>query len=285
MPLLYYWRSDNYRHDLDLGVGYHLNQASPKMHHIDVGDSLWAFTRASTGGYVLAAELVVRAKTFNPPGFRYGRFRVWGDLNRSRYFQVEGQAVIEPVIRELSIRVNAATLGQSFQGPSAVRVISVDDHRLLCAAAGDLLLEPRAQLLPEQQLESSLIMGDWSAVQQLMTREPWGISEARSEYLVRQAPTRNRQLGQQLQEMYEGKCQLCTWAPRKEYGESLCEGHHVQWLSRGGADRLDNLVLVCPNHHSAIHRCDAPFDYGDLSFAFTDHREQLRLNWHLMATN
>ena len=45
VPLLYYWRRDNYRRDLDMGAGYHLNQANPLMHQIDLGDSLWAFTR------------------------------------------------------------------------------------------------------------------------------------------------------------------------------------------------------------------------------------------------
>jgi 5-methylcytosine-specific restriction protein A len=71
MPLLYYWRPDNYRHDLDMGVAYHLNQGNPIMHTIDVGDSLWAFTRSLSGVYVLAAELIVRDKTLNPPNFRY----------------------------------------------------------------------------------------------------------------------------------------------------------------------------------------------------------------------
>jgi hypothetical protein len=28
VPLLYYWRRDNYRRDLDTGAGYHLNQAN-----------------------------------------------------------------------------------------------------------------------------------------------------------------------------------------------------------------------------------------------------------------
>lgn len=37
MPLLYYWRWDNYHRDLDLGAGYHLNQDNPKMHAVDFG--------------------------------------------------------------------------------------------------------------------------------------------------------------------------------------------------------------------------------------------------------
>ena len=45
-------------------AGYHLNQATPRLHDVELGDSLWAFTRLESGRYVLAAELVVRAKTF-----------------------------------------------------------------------------------------------------------------------------------------------------------------------------------------------------------------------------
>lgn len=55
--LLYYWRGDNYRRDLDLGAGYHLNQGSPRLHDLDLGDSLWAFTRLENGRYV---EPVIR---------------------------------------------------------------------------------------------------------------------------------------------------------------------------------------------------------------------------------
>jgi hypothetical protein len=86
MPLLYYWRGDNYYRDLDMGAGYHLNQASPLLHKIEIGDSLWAFTRRRDGIYVLAAELIVKAKTTNPPNFRYGKYRVWGDINYSSTF-------------------------------------------------------------------------------------------------------------------------------------------------------------------------------------------------------
>jgi hypothetical protein len=45
MHLLYYWRGNNYRRDLDHGVGFHLNQANRLLHQIDIGESLWAFTR------------------------------------------------------------------------------------------------------------------------------------------------------------------------------------------------------------------------------------------------
>src|SRR4051812_21299257 len=124
MHLLYFWRGDNYRRDLDFGVGFHLNQGNPVLHQINIGESLWAFTRKVDGRYALAAELVISAKTINPHGFRYGNYRVWGDLRRSRYFSVDAQPDISILIRSLDVEANANVLGRSFQGNAAVRILS-----------------------------------------------------------------------------------------------------------------------------------------------------------------
>lgn len=62
---------------------------------------------------------------------------------------------------------------------------------------------------------------------------------------------------------------------------SVCAGHHLQWLSRGGPDTLTNLLLVCPNPHALLHRCDAVFDFGDRAFAFGLRRDPLVLDRHL----
>jgi 5-methylcytosine-specific restriction protein A len=283
MPLLYYWRADNYRRDLDMGAGYHLNQANPLLHQIDIGDSLWAFTRASNKSYVMAAELIVRAKTINPPSFRYGRYRVWGDLQKSRYFKVEGQPSFDQIIRSLSVQANANILGQAFQGKAAVRLITAQDHQILSAAARGLSLEPRARILPEEQLEAALLLGDEEAVKNLIQDEGPGIAEKRREYLYRQAPTRNKSLVKALQKLYKGKCQVCLWNPRNIYGHALCHGHQVHWLSRGGADNLENMILICPNHHVAIHGCDAPLDYADMAFDFGSYREGLQLRLHELS--
>lgn len=281
MPLLYYWRGDNYRRDLDLGAGYHLNQASATLHQIELGDSLWAFTRRHDGRYVLAAELVIQAKTLNPPNFRYGRYRVWGNLKMSRYFKTEGQPSVEQVIRSLSCKADAAVLGRSFQGAAAVRPISATDHAILTAAARNLLLEPRARILPEERLEVALLLGDREIVESLVKVEKAGVAEARGEYLYRQAPARDRQIVRELLQLYQGRCQICLWDPRGTYGSDGCHAHHLQWLSRGGADARDNMVLICPNHHAVIHSCDAPFDYRDYAFDFGALREPLQLNLHL----
>src|SRR5690606_15155772 len=122
------------------------------------GDSLWAFTRRKSDGlYVLAAELVIRAITRNPPNYRYGRWRVWGDLHRSRYFDTDLGPRVEPLIRALGIPVRGARLGQSFQGHAAVREISEAAHRMLQQFASDLPRLAAAAIYPEDEFEAMLV--------------------------------------------------------------------------------------------------------------------------------
>ncbi len=284
MPLLYHWRGDNYRRDLDFGVGYHLNQANPLLHQIEIGNSLWAFTRRRDGVYVLAAELIVSAKTLNPTGYRYGRYRVWGDLDRSRYFATAAQPDVTTLVRGLSVGAGGDVLGRAFQGRAAVRTLDEQDHRILAEYASRLPLEPRARLLPEERLEAMLLAGDDTAVERLLRDNPSGVAEERREYLVsRAAPPRDRRLVDELRELYDGCCQICSWSPRSIFGVDLCEAHHVRWLSRGGNDALHNLVLVCPNHHRAIHLCDAQFDWGANGFVFQSEATLLTNLAHELA--
>jgi hypothetical protein len=216
----------------------------------------------------------------NPKGFRYGPYRAWGDLRKSRYFSVSGQPDISVLIRNLDVEARADVLGRSFQGNAAVRVLSEADHGRLLAYAEPLPLEPRARLLPEERLEALLLAGDENAVAALLRDEPAGIAEQRRKYLMTEALRRDHDLVRQLRQLYGGECQICGWAPRRSYGAELCEAHHVRWLSRGGNDALSNLVLVCPNHHRAIHRCDAPFDFESVAFVFAKSTEKLTTLLH-----
>ncbi|MDE0005525.1 MAG: HNH endonuclease signature motif containing protein, partial [Rhodospirillaceae bacterium] len=266
--------------DLDWGAGYHLNQSNPVLHEIDLGDSLWAFTRTLAGTYVLAMELVVRAKTKNPRGYRYGAYRLWGDLKLSRYFRTDGQPDISALIKQLSVTARAPVIGNSFQGHAAVRRLTPADHLALAEYARHLPLEPRARLLPEEELEARILLGDPDAVTRLITAEAPGIADERRRYLFKQAPRRNPKHVEELRDLYGGMCQLCGWNPKSLYRRNLCEAHHVHWLSRGGHDELDNMVLICPNHHRAIHLTDAPFDWADESFVFPRNREPVQISRH-----
>lgn len=52
-----------------------------------------------------------------------------------------------------------------------------------------------------------------------------------------------------------GICQLCGQkAPfNRADGEPYLESHHIEWLSNGGADSIENTVALCPNCHRRMH--------------------------------
>lgn len=57
----------------------------------------------------------------------------------------------------------------------------------------------------------------------------------------------------------QGICELANGngdyheAPFDVDGIPYLESHHVEWLSRGGEDVLENVVALCPNCHKKIH--------------------------------
>jgi 5-methylcytosine-specific restriction protein A len=279
--ILYYWRPDNYLRDRRFGFGYHLNQNSPDLARVAEGDTVWAFTRDCLGRYVLAAALVVRAVTRNSPTFRYGRYRVWGDLDRTRYFDVDAGPGAETLIRHLRISTQAEVLAQSFQGHRAVRPLDSADHQLLAGFAADLPVLRKVGIYPEDEFEARLLLG--SGARELLLPGSDEASSARMRYLFETVDvTRARRHVEALQKAYAGRCQICLFDPRARYGRRLCHGHHIEWLSRGGDDEIENMVLVCPNHHAAVHQADAVFDYADLAFRFANGLiEAIQLNQHL----
>ena len=173
-------------------------------------------------------------------------------------------------------------IGRSFQGHAAVRRLTPADHQVLAEYARRLPLEPRAHLLPEEELEARILLGDSDAVNSLITAEDSGIADERRRYLFEEAPRRNPHHAKNLRKLYGGMCQLCGWNPKSLYRQDLCEAHHVHWLSRGGDDALHNMVLLCPNHRRAIHRTDAPFDWADASFVFPRNREPVQISRHAL---
>jgi hypothetical protein len=145
-----------------------------------------------------------------------------------------------------------------------------------------LALEPRAELPDEDSLEAGLFLPPArSPGATLVTDDgPHRWQRLTSGY------SRSGGFVRELRALYGGKCQICEWSPSSLYGADLCEAHHWHWLSRGGRDDLENLVLLCPNHHRATHGCDAVLDFeGTLPvFDFgTAGREPLRLDRHLGA--
>src|SRR5690606_32201153 len=137
--------------------------------------------RKRDGLYVLAAEQVVRAVTRNPPNYRNGVHRIWGDLHRSRYFHADFGPNAEPLIRARDIRARAGRLGRWVRGGAAVREISEADHQLCSRCAADRAVYRHAAIYAEDAFEARLVHG--AAGGRLGVREWRAGTERRLGYL------------------------------------------------------------------------------------------------------
>lgn len=291
MDLLAYWRYDNYLRDLDEGAGFHFNSKQSRLHTaINSGESVWLFTRIVTGGmsqYRLLARLVVCAKTINAPGYQYGPYRVWGNVELSSYFKVthDSRDDIFELLRLLEFDGTSlagkdrTTIAHACQ---TIRALPQSASGLLVAKAETLQLETRARMVvDEEKLEKTLHTADEHQLQLLLRDEGAGYADE-AKMRISGSYERNRQLVSQLYALYGGRCQVTGHDSPLLYGVPTAEAHHIVYRSRGGEDCLDNLVLVSPNLHRAIHGSDAKFDNSNLSFIFPNGRvEPLILNQHL----
>lgn len=92
---------------------------------------------------------------------------------------------------------------------------------------------------------------------------------------------RNPELPVALKELYNYKCQVCSYDFKPKYGTPYSETHHVIWLSRGGVDHSNNLIVICPNHHRIIHETKPSFDRYNLAFVYPNgFQEHLKLTDH-----
>ncbi|MDD2890878.1 MAG: HNH endonuclease [bacterium] len=81
---------------------------------------------------------------------------------------------------------------------------------------------------------------------------------------------RNAELPWLLKEFYSFKCQVCGYDFKPTYNIPYSETHHILWLSRGGMDHSNNLIVVCPNHHRIIHEAKPKFDREKLAFVYSN---------------
>ena len=92
---------------------------------------------------------------------------------------------------------------------------------------------------------------------------------------------RNPALADTLKSYYRYRCQVCGHDFEPRYGHAIAEGHHIQYLSQGGPDVSQNIVVLCPNHHRVVHAAHAEFNRRELSYDFPNGlRERLVLPDH-----
>lgn len=85
-----------------------------------------------------------------------------------------------------------------------------------------------------------------------------------------------------LKRLYAYRCQICGRNVGEEYGANIAEVHHIKYFSRSVDNSSDNLLVLCPNHHSLIHVLNPEFDYDELQYIYPDGKiDKVVLDLHL----
>lgn len=71
---------------------------------------------------------------------------------------------------------------------------------------------------------------------------------------------RDTELSKEIKELYDYRCQICNISikPTKTEIGKYVEAAHIKPLSQNGDDLKNNIICLCPNHHTML-------DYGSIS--------------------
>jgi hypothetical protein len=130
--------------------------------------------------------------------------------------------------------------------------------------------------------KDSILRLDEIDIEQLLGREDIGSIGASSQ--LAKYRKLDRTFGEELKKVYGYRCQICGLPIGTEYGAKVSNTHHIEYFSRSLDNSPDNLLIVCPNHHSIIHATDPVFEKKTASFKYPNgYEEKLKLNVHLIA--
>jgi 5-methylcytosine-specific restriction enzyme A len=94
----------------------------------------------------------------------------------------------------------------------------------------------------------------------------------------------DRSIGEDLKALYDFRCQICGENFGKQYDQKVVEVHHIVQFVRSMNNDYDNLMVICPNHHTVIHKANPVFDRLSLTLSYPNaYHEVLRLDRHFNA--
>lgn len=88
-------------------------------------------------------------------------------------------------------------------------------------------------------------------------------------------------IGEGLKALYKYRCQICSNDFGEPYDRKIVEVHHIRSFVLSMNNDYDNLMVICPNHHSVIHKAKPEFNCESLTFFYPNgYKERLILNHH-----
>ena len=81
-----------------------------------------------------------------------------------------------------------------------------------------------------------------------------------------------------MKKLYANRCQICGEKVQVGIHEYMSEVHHIRPLGKHkGSDTVDNMIVVCPNHHAMFDRGAITFDSRTMRISHVDPNNRLNM--------
>lgn len=92
----------------------------------------------------------------------------------------------------------------------------------------------------------------------------------------------NKAMGENLKLLYNYKCQICGTNFSINHDCNIAESHHIEYFTKSMNNDMKNIIILCPNHHSIMHKTNPIFKREKVSFVYPNGLvEKVKLNVHL----
>lgn len=95
----------------------------------------------------------------------------------------------------------------------------------------------------------------------------------------------NKEIIDDLKKEYKGQCQLCGERCGEKFGVEIVDAHHIEYFSKTQNNDSSNIIILCPNCHRLIHKCNPTYNSADVSFDFGGQIIPVAIKGHLGHKN
>ncbi len=86
---------------------------------------------------------------------------------------------------------------------------------------------------------------------------------------------RNKDASEKALKLCNYQCVVCGWSKRRSNGSSLVEGAHIRPFESGSEfDKADNIIALCPNHHTEYDAHNFYIDTQTRRLVFKDESDE-----------
>lgn len=224
---------------------------------------------------IMIDGLLYKAKLINQ-GFNEKKYPTHSDILQIRY---DGNIELKEVLRlkfkhtydQMQMRLVAAKVpeGEELKEEYALLfATSVQGVVMLDCISHDDYLQNSNRIVKINELYFENMTDDSASIETTV-----GIKKVRH---------LSKAIGNSLKVFYGYRCQICGEFIGEKYGSRLIHAHHIDYFTKSLNNNVDNILVVCPNHHYIIHDCNPVFNRKTLLFEYPNgYMEGLKLNFHI----